>query len=260
MQTKSKQINFLAVLLCITLASAWAGETKKCDKSMKCEKMLKGIIHFSDNDVRFATKDQGVIFIDPVSGPEDSTVIKSGLFKPDLILITHPHGDHFQPDVLKAYIKTNPDVVLAGPAQVVELAIKAGIDNMKTVEPNQKYGLAGVKVKTLPAYFSKGDSHPKENGWVGYVLMLNGLTYYITGDTEPVPEMADLKVDVLMPLLYGCGGNIDQAIKMSKLTKAALVVPVHTGGQKEVIKKFVSRLPDDVHSACYLGAKLKVVK
>ena len=142
MRMNSKQILFMAALLCVGLTSAWAGESKKC------QKMLKGVVHLTDNDVRFASKEGAVVFVDPVSGPEDSTVIKTGMLKPGLILITHPHDDHFQPDVLKAYIKINPDVVLAGPKQVVELAKKTGIKNMQVVKPNEKYGLAGVKVAT----------------------------------------------------------------------------------------------------------------
>lgn len=247
---KKMQLTILAGLILCASLSVSAGDKKDCSKA------LKGIVHFSDDDVRFHSKEGIVVFVDPVNGPGDSVVAATKMIKPDLILITHPHGDHFQPDVLKAYLKANPKAVLAGPAEVVKLAKEKGIDGMKEVAPNQHYELAGVKVETLPAYFSEGDSHPKSGNWVGYVIQLNGLRYYVTGDTEPVPEMAESKADVIFPLLYGCGGNLDSAIKMAELSKASIVVPVHTGGNVEVIKKYITSLSKDVESGYYLKGKL----
>lgn len=249
MLKRMQQTILAGLILCVSL-NVSAGDKKDCSK------VLKGIVHFSDDDVRFHSKDGVVVFVDPVNGPEDSVVAKTGMIKPDLILITHPHGDHFQPDVLKAYLKANPKAVLAGPAEVVKLAKEKGIDGMKEVAPNQHYELAGVKVETLPAYFSEGNSHPKSGNWVGYVIQLNGLRYYVTGDTEPVPEMAESNVDVIFPLLYGCGGNLDSAIKMAKLSKASIVVPVHTGGRVEIIEKYIAALPEGIQSGYYLKGKL----
>jgi len=45
------------------------------------------------------------------------------------------------------------------------------------------------------------------------MLLLDGKRYYITGDTEPVAEMAGLNADVIFPLLYGCGANLDLAVR-----------------------------------------------
>lgn len=220
-------------------------------------KLLKGIVHLNDNDIRFAEKGGRVVFIDPTSGPTDSTVAQSGLTKPDLILITHPHGDHFQPAVLRAYIEAKPQVVLAGPAEVVALAQEKGIAGMQVVAPDQDYTLAGFEFSTVPAYFEAKDwGHPKSGGWVGYVLVLNGARYYVTGDTQSLPEMAATKADVIFPLLSGCGGNTEQALEMARISGAHLVVPVHHSGQVETIQKYIARLPGGVQSAYYLDGKL----
>ena len=85
---------------------------------------------------------------------------------------------------------------------------------------------------------------------------MNGARYYVTGDTQPLPEMAATKPDVIFPLLSGCGGNTEQALKMAGLSGARFVVPVHHGGQVETIKKYVARLPEGVQSAYYLDGKL----
>jgi len=221
---------------------------------------LAGIVHLSDNDIRFRTAEGLSVFVDPVTGPTGERVVKSGAVKPDLILITHPHGDHFQPEVLREYRKLNPSAILAGPADVARLAQEQGVGEVKVVIPGRDYTLAGVNFRTVRACFLEGQSHPNAGHWVGYVLRLNKTRYYVTGDTEPLPEMAKLDVDVIFPLLYGCGGNLEQAIQLAATCKARLVVPVHTTGsnrlEEDIVKKYLARLPKTVQSAYYKDGKL----
>jgi L-ascorbate metabolism protein UlaG (beta-lactamase superfamily) len=260
--TSQTRLLLAALVLTAGLVSVRAadGEPKAAGApagaKMGC-KCLKGVVHLRDNDLRFARKGGGVVFVDPTAGPTDPLAVKAGLLKPDLILITHPHGDHFQPAVLQEYIKANPQVVLAGPAEVVKLAQEKGIAGMQVVAPNQTYTLAGFEFSTVPAYFEKKDwNHPQSGGWVGYVLALNGARYYVTGDTQPLPEMAAVKADVIFPLLSGCGGNTAQALEMARISGAHLVVPVHHSNQVETIKKYIAQLPAGVQSAYYLDGKL----
>ena len=218
-------------------------------------KLLKGIVHLSDDDVRFRAADGVAVFVDPVSWPTDAAVVKSGMLKPDLILITHSHQDHFQPTILREYLNLNSKAILAGPPDVVKVAREKGLVASE-IKPGRSYTMAGVKFHAVPACFLEGDSHPKANQWVGYVLEFNGANYYVTGDTQPLPEMAKLQVDVLFPLLYGCGGNLEQAVKMAMVTKARLVVPVHAGDQEEVIKKYLAQLPKGAEGAYYKDTKV----
>ncbi len=250
-----------ALALCVGLVSTQAADSakKECaataDKPACC-KLLKGIVSLNDDDVRFARKDGGPVLVDPTTGPDAAKALAPWHIKPDLILITHPHGDHFQPAVLLEYVEANPQVVLAGPAEVVELAKAKGL-SMQAVAPNQTYTLAGVEFSTVPAYFDRKEAnHPQASQWVGYVLKLNGTRYYVTGDTQPVPEMATVKADVIFPLLAGCGGNTEEALKMAATSGATLVVPVHTSGKVETIKKYLARLPEGVQSAYFLDGKL----
>jgi L-ascorbate metabolism protein UlaG (beta-lactamase superfamily) len=253
---------FAFLILVCAVVSLWARQNPTDAAGMKGGStesgrgMLKGVVHLSDDDVRFRSADGGIVYVDPTAGPADSLVAALGIERPDLILITHPHEDHFQPAVIRDYLKMNPKAVAAGPAEVVRLAREKGIESMREVAPGQVYELAGVTIKTVPAYFPEGDSHPKASGWVGYVLSLDGRRFYVTGDTGPVPEMADVNADVIFPLLYGCGGNLDLAVKMAAISKAALVVPVHHSGQKEVIQKFIAKLPAGVQAAYFLGGRL----
>jgi len=249
-----------ALVLTTGLVSARAGDgEKECSASAEAQwsgKLLKGVVHLKDNDIRFSRKGGGIVFIDPTTGPDAAKAVAPWQVKPDLILITHPHDDHFQPAILQEYLKTNPKVVLAGPAEVVALAKAKGIAGMQVVAPNQSYTLAGFEFSTVPAYFENKDAgHPQASQWVGYVLSLNGVRYYVTGDTQPVPEMAAVKADVIFPLLAGCGGNTNQALAMARSSGAKLVVPVHTSGRVETIKKFIAQLPEGVKSAYFIDGK-----
>jgi L-ascorbate metabolism protein UlaG (beta-lactamase superfamily) len=217
---------------------------------------LDGVVHLSDDDIRFRSKDGICIFVDPVNGPDSKPATESGMTKPDLILITHSHEDHFQPEAIQGYLKLNPKAIVACPPDAAKQAQEKGISDVKVVMPLQKYTLAGIDISTLPAYFTEGNSHPKVNQWVGYVLQIDGARYYVTGDTEPVPQMTSVKADVIFPLLYGCGGNLDNAIKMTYMSKARIAVPVHHGGQIEAINKYLAKVPKGVQSAYYKDDKL----
>ncbi len=217
--------------------------------------LLNGVVHLTDDDVRFRTSEGVTVFVDPVAWPSDELVANSRFTRPDLILITHSHQDHFQPTIIREYLRLNPKAVLVGPPDVVAIAKEKGIAAVE-VRPGETHTVAGISFTTVPMFFDEGDSHPKMKQWVGYVLHLDHVNYYVTGDTQPFPEMADLKVDVLFPLLSGCGGNMDQALKMSELTKARIVVPVHTSGRLETIKRYMERLPGSVAAAYYQDGRL----
>lgn len=255
----AKHTKFVVAALTLGLSLSVAAEKSACPNggtmSGKCAKLLKGVVHLSDNDVRFRTASGACVLVDPMAGPADEAAVKSGAVKPDLILITHPHGDHFQPGILKAYLEANPEVVIAGPTEVAKLADAKGIAGVREVGPGQEYTMAGITFETVPAYFENADHHPKARQWVGYVLHLNGARYYVTGDTQPLAEMAAVKADAVFPLLYGCGGNTDQALKMAKLSGASVVVPVHHGGSLKAIQTFIGRLPTSVASGYFIEGR-----
>jgi L-ascorbate metabolism protein UlaG (beta-lactamase superfamily) len=215
------------------------------------------VVHLSDNDIRFRTSSGVTVFVDPMAAATDLQVRRARMSRPDLILITHPHLDHFNVVVLLDYAKRNRRLVVAGPADVVRYARVDGVD-VTEVAPGTSYTLAGVAFRTVPAYYLDGSDHPRASGWVGYVLRLDGVTYYVTGDTQPLPEMAEIRPDVLLPPVEGCGSNIDQALTMVRMCAPRVVVPVHTGGEDDVVNEFLARLPPGVQGACYKDGKLRI--
>ena len=114
----------------------------------------------------------------------------------DIIFITHDHYDHYSEEDIDKVINENTVIVI--PEELLTKVLKKGINKnaIITVEPNQKYMVQGIKFETVPAYNTNKTFHPKENGWVGYVIEINEIKYYIAGDTDITEENKKVKCDV----------------------------------------------------------------
>lgn len=170
----------------------------------------------------------GTIYVDPVGDPSSY----DGLPEPDMVLITHQHGDHFDADTLAALMPdgtpmiTNPAVYDMLPAAMQGTAGKLA---------NGESGAFGtISIEAIPAYNLTEERlkyHPKGRD-NGYVLTIDGLRVYIGGDTEDIPEMRALKniglAFVPMNLPYTMG--IEAAASAVAEFKPAFVYPYHYKG------------------------------
>ncbi len=134
-----------------------------------------------------------VIAIDPVTAALEARAADAP--RADAVLITHLHGDHYDPKAVAALRKDGAPVVM--PASVAE---KAEIDNPTILANGASAALLGgaLGVEAVPMYNVTRTRpngqvfHPK--GWGnGYVLTLAGERIYISGDTECTPEMKALQ-------------------------------------------------------------------
>lgn len=126
-----------------------------------------------------------VVYVDPVGG----AAAFAGLPKPDLMLVTHQHGDHFNAATLEAVRQTT--TLLVAPAAVYAMlstALKNITVPLANGESTNWTSLGGLGVAAVPAYNA---NHPKGAG-NGYVLTLGGRRVYFSGDTEDVAEMRAL--------------------------------------------------------------------
>lgn len=125
------------------------------------------------------------IYVDPVGG----AAAFNGLPRPDLILVTHSHGDHFNAATLEALRQS--DSIIVAPAAVwstLSAALKTITVPLANGQSTNWTSLGGLAVEAVPAYNA---NHPKGSG-NGYVLTLGGRRIYFSGDTEDVAEMRAL--------------------------------------------------------------------
>lgn len=164
--------------------------------------------------------DERVIYIDPWGVPPDAAPA-------DLILITHAHHDHFCPEDIDRL--STPDTALVAPHDVAAELRGA----VTAVAPGETHVVADVHIETVPAYNVREEAlafHPKENRWVGYLLELDGRTYYHAGDTDHAPELSEVRSDIaFLPV----GGHFTMdAVEAAGLARAigpTVAVPMHYG-------------------------------
>jgi L-ascorbate metabolism protein UlaG (beta-lactamase superfamily) len=145
----------------------------------------------------------------------------------DVILITHAHSDHFQPDEI-ARIRTDRTKILAPADVAAELS-----GDVVPVAPGESHDVAGVKIQTVPAYNivpERLEMHPRAKKWVGYVLELGGSTYYHAGDTDHLPELEGVKTNVaFVPIGGTYTMDAREAGGLVRAMSPQLAVPMHFG-------------------------------
>lgn len=146
------------------------------------------IIPISHGTLVIETEDH-VIYVDPTGGSEAFKNQK----KPTLVLITDIHGDHLSVETLEALNLEN--VLTIVPQAVADQLPENLITNLKILENNDATEVNSLLVEAIPMYNLREEAlkfHTKGRG-NGYVLTTNEERIYISGDTEDIPEMRNLK-------------------------------------------------------------------
>ena len=183
-------------------------------------------------------RDKKVLYFDPLEceGKHDA----------DYIFITHPHYDHFS--LLAILEVKKEDTIIVTTKDIVEELLSVGFkeENIVIVKPCSNYVLKSLEFRTIPAYNIHKKYHPKDNMWVGYLVTLNGVVYYITGDTDLTSYQKEVKCDVLfVPIGGSYTMNYVDASMLTNLIKPKLVIPTHylyNVGDMDTAKNFKSRI------------------
>lgn len=176
------------------------------------------------SSIRLQTSQGKVIYVDPYgfeTEPHDA----------DMILVTHTHFDHLSPEDIAKVRASNTVFVL--PASCMPKFIGAGFANEDAMflAPYEKAEpLSGIEIEAVPAYNVAKGFHPKDEGWLGYVVNVDGTRVYVAGDTDDLPENRTIECDIA---LVPAGGTYTmdarEAAAFVNALKPSIAIPEHYG-------------------------------
>ena len=232
----------LALLCCTTMSAA---EEKGLSGDQIATDNGPLVIHPIHHATFLMQWNGKTMYVDPVGGAKPF----ADLPKPDLVLVTHLHFDHFDPKTLEAILPAGSRTVIVAPKTVAEKMPETLRGMVRILTNGEKTEAAGIAVEAVPAYNTtpgKEKFHPKGRD-NGYVLTLGGKRVYIAGDTEDTPEMRALRgIDVaFLPMNLPYTMSVDKAADAIRAFKPKIVYPYHyrshdgTKADFEQLKKLV---------------------
>jgi L-ascorbate metabolism protein UlaG (beta-lactamase superfamily) len=185
----------------------------------RCDSVLEAFTWFRQAAYRW-TDGEINVYIDPWGVDEGSPPA-------DLILITHAHHDHFQPEEIER-LRVEGTRLIA-PRDIAEMLP----GDVTPVAPGDVADAFGIKIQVVPAYNiveERLDKHPKAKNWVGYLMELGGHTFYHAGDTDHLPELETISTDVaFLPVGGTYTMDVPQAAELARAMKPGIAVPMHYG-------------------------------
>lgn len=158
----------------------------------------------------------------------------------DIILITHEHYDHCSPEDVKK-IQGSATVIVT----TADCAKKLSGD-IRIVKAGDSITAEGIAIEAVPAYNTNKQFHTKDKGWVGYIFTVKGQRIYISGDTDHIPEMKNIRADIaLLPVSGTYVMTADEAALAALDIKPKIAVPMHYGsivGDKNDAERFAKKL------------------
>lgn len=201
--------------------------------------MLDNIKVYKQNSIKIND-----IYIDPFGITEKLNDAK-------YIFITHDHYDHWSSEDIEKVM--NSKTVF-----IIPLSMKDEYNynnEVIFVEPENNYILEDINFKTVRMYNIDKYFHPKDNNWCGYIINLDGVCYYTMGDTDDIPEIDNIKCDVLfVPIGGKFTMTMEEAVNCIKKINYNYVIPVHYGsiiGSATLGNEFKKIIGDQ----CYLKIK-----
>jgi L-ascorbate metabolism protein UlaG (beta-lactamase superfamily) len=164
------------------------------------------------------------IYFDPTSTGDEGRKAPQA----DVILISHEHSDHYHPPTLKQ-ISTPQTVILTNERVAAQLADEQGIaGEVRVLQAGDVETLKEIEVEAVPAYNLTTSYHPREAGGLGFVVTWGGERLYFAGDTDQIPEMAEIECDVaLLPIGGKYTMDVEQAAQAAATIGPKVAVPMH---------------------------------
>lgn len=189
---------------------------------------LENVRVYTQSAIRIEGARGTVVYLDPFALSDAEAAHDA-----DYVLITHAHYDHLSPEDY-ARVASEGTVLVAPESMAREVG---GLAAARTclMAAGGRLELPGLVVEAVPAYNvlpERLGMHPRANGWLGYVLELDGdpTRYYASGDTDQNPDNEGTRCDVaLVPIggTYTCDPL--QAAAFVGALRPRVAVPTHYG-------------------------------
>lgn len=192
-------------------------------------------IHWLGHD-GFYIEASKVIYFDPwqISGGPSA----------DIVLISHEHFDHCSPDDI-AKVSKEDTIIITEPVSAEKLS-----GDVRVFNPGDTENIGGVKITALPSYNTDKAFHPKSSNFLGFIVEIDGVKIYHTGDADFIPEMKDLDVDIaFIPVSGTYVMDANQAVEAARSINPDIAIPMHYGaivGSEDDAKKFAEALKDEI--------------
>jgi L-ascorbate 6-phosphate lactonase len=163
----------------------------------------------------------------------------------DLVLCTHDHVDHIDPEGIPSIAKASPYAQFLIPRCALKTLLAYGVnpDRIHTLSGDDNLLIGGVEVFAIPAKHEQFD----RDGFYGYpylsyLIRIEGLTIFHAGDTIPydgqIEKVKPFNVDLAFVPINGRDnfrhqmqfeGNftIDEAVYFAHEIGAGMTIPMH---------------------------------
>ncbi|MBQ1567236.1 MAG: MBL fold metallo-hydrolase [Erysipelotrichaceae bacterium] len=186
-----------------------------------------------------------IIYFDPF-------LIKEESHDADIIFVSHDHYDHFSIEDIKKVEKE--DTVYVIPDCMYNLL---GGQNVVIVKPNEKVNVEGYEVVTIPSYNRDKQFHPKQKGYVAYIVTIEGKRVYVAGDCDENEDNLRISCDIaLIPIGGHYTMDYKEAASYINKIRPDLVIPTHYGngiGDEKDGERFKELVDKDIETEILLG-------
>lgn len=205
-----------------------------CNEDNMLEKVLDKLLWLGHSS--FIYEGDPLIYFDPFAVHH--------LRRADIILVGHDHPRHCSPaDIDK--VRRAPTVILADEHSARHIA-----PPVIPMAPGQQETIGDVLIEAVPAYNLHASFHQQRRAYLGFIVTLEGLRLYHAGDTDFIPEMHDLKVDIaLLPISGFTVMNAEEAVQAALALHPQVAIPMHYGtayGTMEDAERFRALLDGKV--------------
>lgn len=147
----------------------------------------------------------------------------------DILLISHNHFDHLSIEDINKVINEKTKIVCS--YECVDLLKNNYSDNeIIPLKPKESKIIENITIRGIEAYNTDKKFHPKKDEKIGFIIDLNNVKIYHTGDTDIIPEMENIMPDILLVPVSGTYVmTAQEAVKATNelIKPKKIAIPMH---------------------------------